>query len=87
VAEPISKPNVLSDRSRSGQINTEVEPKRTPPVPTSRDDAVKLVTVANVALVGVPAAYATSGSVLITAIAAVMAVLLVAVYLRQHRRS
>jgi len=87
VAEPISKADLISDRSGSGQINAGAESSQTGPVPTGRDDAVKLVTVANAALVGVPAAYATSGSVLVTAIAAVVALLLVVVYLWRHRRS
>jgi hypothetical protein len=51
-----------------------------------RDDAGKLVMVANAALVGVPAAYAMSRSVVVTAIAAVAAIFFVVAYLIRRRR-
>jgi hypothetical protein len=41
---------------------------------SGRDDTGKLVTVANAALLGVPAAYAASQSILVTMIAAAAAV-------------
>lgn len=44
--------------------------------PSGRDDTAKLVTVANLALVGVPSAYAVTQSVLVTLFAAVAAVIL-----------
>lgn len=87
MAETISKTDGVSGSSGNRQSNAVVESRQTGPMPTGRDDAVKLVTVVNSALVGVPAAYATSGSVPITVIAAVVAVLLVVVYLRQRRRA
>ncbi len=87
MAETVSKTDLTSGSSGNRQPNAEIESRQSGPASAGRDDAVKLVTVANVALVGVPAAYATSGSILVTAIAAMMALLLVVVYLRRHRRS
>lgn len=53
--------------------------------PSTRDDAVRMVAVGNAALVGIPAAYVTSGSMAVTALAAAVAVLLVALYLHRRR--
>ncbi|WP_242908045.1 hypothetical protein [Actinomadura terrae] len=50
------------------------------------DDPAKLVIVANAALVGVPAAYATSQSVLVTVLAAVVATVFVIVYALRRPR-
>ncbi len=48
-------------------------------------DATSLVTIANIGLVGVPLAYATSRSVLITLIAAALAIIAVIAYMLVHR--
>ncbi|MER7283755.1 hypothetical protein ABT369_55995 [Dactylosporangium sp. NPDC000244] len=45
----------------------------TKPHDTSTDGVTPLIALANVALVGVPAAYASTGSILITALAALAA--------------
>ena len=50
------------------------------------DDTIKIVMVANAALVGVPAAFAASGSVLITLVAAAVALCLVVAYLATRGR-
>jgi hypothetical protein len=54
--------------------------------PGSGDDVGMLLVVFNAALVGVPSTYAASGSLAVTAIAAVLAVILVAAYLVHRRR-
>jgi hypothetical protein len=48
-------------------------------------DTTGLVTIANIGLVGVPLAYATSQSILITLVAAALAVIGVIGYLLVHR--
>lgn len=53
---------------------------------SGRDDAIRLVTVANVALVGIPAAYSASRSVLITVVAGAAAIVLVIAHLLILRR-
>ncbi|MDR7274477.1 hypothetical protein [Catenuloplanes atrovinosus] len=50
-----------------------------------RTDATTLIMLANAGLVGVPAAYATSGSVLVTIVAALAAAAMVAVHLARRR--
>ncbi|MEV4117648.1 hypothetical protein [Micromonospora sp. NPDC049645] len=50
------------------------------------DEVGKLLLVANTALVGVPSAYAVSGSLAVTAIAALLAVALVAAWLMPRSR-
>jgi hypothetical protein len=71
------------------RIRTDPDPAPQALLPSSlrRDDAMKVVTVANVALVGIPAAYATSQSVPITVLAALAAPLFVLLYLRHNRDS
>ena len=54
--------------------------------PEGRDDVGKLLVVMNGALVGVPSAYAVSNSLAVTAIAAVLAVVLVVAHLARRRR-
>lgn len=54
--------------------------------PGDGDDVGRLLVVVNAALVGVPGAYAASGSLAVTAIAAVLAVALDGTYLVRRRR-
>ncbi|MFC6882211.1 MULTISPECIES: hypothetical protein [Actinomadura] len=54
--------------------------------PPRRDDPAKIVVVANAALVGVPAAYTTSGSIAVTALAAVTATVFAIVYAARRPR-
>jgi len=49
-----------------------------------RDDVGGLLVVANIALVGVPGAYATSGSLAVTMVAAGLAVVLIVASLRRR---
>lgn len=56
------------------------------PGETSGDDARKLARLAKTALVGVPAAYVVSGSVVVTLIGAVVAVILVLSYTMRRSR-
>lgn len=66
----------MSDKT-SDVVDSTVEESTVVSLPSrsgNRDETGKLVTVANAALVGVPAAYAISQSVLVTTITAVAAV-------------
>lgn len=54
--------------------------------PPRDPDTASLVTLANIGLVGVPLAYATSKSVVITLIAVALAILAVIAYLLVRRR-
>ncbi|MEV6527443.1 hypothetical protein AB0M43_36515 [Longispora sp. NPDC051575] len=61
------------------------EKARRPAAPRRVDNADKLVMVANVGVLGMPLAYTTSGSVLITLVAAGLAISVVLAYLWSQR--
>ncbi|MEV6491843.1 hypothetical protein AB0M20_25000 [Actinoplanes sp. NPDC051633] len=54
--------------------------------PGDGDDVDRLLVVVNAALVGVPGAYAASGSLAVTTIAAMLAIILAVAYLVRRRR-
>jgi hypothetical protein len=75
-SDPITRPE-------SHRQGTTEEPRRRR---SSGDDPGKFVIVANAALIGVPTAYATSQSVLVTVLAAMVAIVFVLVHAGRRPR-
>ena len=76
---------MLGDSNTPAPANSDMEPASDQQPRTGRDEAIKLMTIANVALVGVPGAYAASHSIVVTVIAGAAAVVLVVAYLLASR--